>query len=203
MGLNMRSGSSGRAVLISAVAATRIRGFTLLAVLFWVAAMGVGLAAIGQVWQTAVKREKEVQLLFVGDQYRRAIESYARVSPKAGKVYPARLNDLLLDPRFPHTVRHLRQLYPDPLTQSTNWGVVRDENGIKGIFSTVTQEPMKKQGFPTAYTAFESAMDFRDWRFLASQDNSGTGQATAEKTIAGVKSAPSKVLPLANPTLVD
>jgi hypothetical protein len=45
------------------------RGFTYLTVLFIVAFMGVGLMAIGTMWQTASMREREKELLFVGNAY--------------------------------------------------------------------------------------------------------------------------------------
>lgn len=38
--------------------------------------MGIALAVTGEVWHIALKREKEHELLFVGDQLRRAINSY-------------------------------------------------------------------------------------------------------------------------------
>src|SRR3990170_6452118 len=78
------------------------RGFTYLAMLLAVAVIGIGLAAAGQVWTTAAQREKEQQLLFVGNQYRRAIGLYHRNSPNQltpGVAYPKALKDLLEDKR--------------------------------------------------------------------------------------------------------
>jgi type II secretory pathway pseudopilin PulG len=49
------------------------RGFTLLGLLFLLAGMGVAMAALGTMWHTASQRDKERDLLFVGDQYRQAI----------------------------------------------------------------------------------------------------------------------------------
>ena len=51
----------------------RHAGFTYVGLLIAVAVLGVGLAAVGQVWSTAAAREKERELLFVGNQYRAAI----------------------------------------------------------------------------------------------------------------------------------
>src|SRR5882762_9298819 len=63
----------------------RSRGFTYLTVLFIVAILMGGLALVGEVWDTWAKREKEADLLFVGNQYRRAIQLYVL----AGKAqYP-------------------------------------------------------------------------------------------------------------------
>ena len=51
-------------------------GFTYLGVLFAVALMGVLLAGLGEVWHTAVRRDKESELLFNGEQIRLALISY-------------------------------------------------------------------------------------------------------------------------------
>ena len=94
-------------------------GFTLIGLLFLVSVLGLLLALVGRNWQTAVAREKEAQLLFVGDQYRSALTSYYRMTPGSEKRYPPQLQDLLRDPRFPNTVRHLRRLWPDPASTSS------------------------------------------------------------------------------------
>ena len=61
------------------------RGFTYLAVLFIVATITAGLALIGEMWETAAKREKEAELLFIGDQYRKANGRYYESTPGAAK----------------------------------------------------------------------------------------------------------------------
>lgn len=145
-------------------------GFTLLAVLFMVAALGVGMAAVGTVWETAVWREKEAELLFVGDQYRHAIERYHQASPGGEKTYPKRLEDLLLDQRFPQTVRHLRKLYPDPVTGKHEWGLVKEGEGIAGVYSLSGKPPMKSANFAAVYRVFEGSARYRDWVFVAFMD---------------------------------
>ena len=52
------------------------KGFILLWALFAVALAGIVLAGTGQVWQATSQREKEKELLFVGDQFRQAFMSY-------------------------------------------------------------------------------------------------------------------------------
>lgn len=156
-------------------AGNRQAGFTLLAVLFLVAAVGVGLAAVGTAWETAARREKETQLMFVGDQYRRAIQSYRQATPGTNKRYPSSLVDLLEDRRFPNVRRHLRRLYPDPITGSPEWGLVMRDGGIAGVHSLSQLEPIKKVGFSKADTAFAGASRYADWVFTPTifpQENS-------------------------------
>ncbi len=146
----------------------RQQGFTLLVLLFLIAGFGVALAALGTLWGVLAQRDKEAELLFVGDQYRRAIESYFLATPGKDKRYPPDLETLLRDPRFPATVRHLRRLYPDPFSGSLEWGLLREpRGGIIGIFSTAPGTPYKMVGFPVLYESFDGATEYRGWVFAA------------------------------------
>ena len=78
----------------------RLEGFTYLTVLFAIAFMGLGLALAGEAWHTALMREREAQLLYTGNQYRRAIERYYL---SGLNQFPRTLEDLLKDPRKPQT----------------------------------------------------------------------------------------------------
>lgn len=146
----------------------RHAGFTLIGLLFLIAGLGVAMAALGTVWQTTVQREKEAELLFIGEQYRKALASYRRATPGTVKTYPASLEDLLRDPRFPNTVRHLRRVYRDPMTGDKEWGVARDAaNGIVGVYSLSEKAPRKRAGFAAGLEAFADAKQYRDWVFRA------------------------------------
>lgn len=148
----------------------RQTGFTLLALLFLIAGLGIGLAALGTLWHTAAQREKERELLFAGDQYRRAIESFRTIPLPEGQAprLPRSLNELLLDTRFNHTVRHLRRPYPDPMTGKPEWGLVTDaQGGIAGVHSLAEGEPFKKGLFPPRYAEFENKPGYRDWVFAS------------------------------------
>src|SRR3990172_7233078 len=117
-------------------------GFTYLGLLFVVAMAGVALAATGMLWSTQRQREREQELLFVGNQIRQAIGSYYERSPGLVKRYPAKLDDLLKDNRFINVQRHLRQHYVDPLTDSQEWGLVTaPEGGVMGVYSLATGTP--------------------------------------------------------------
>jgi len=139
-------------------------GFTYLTILFIVAIMGVGLALAGEVWHTASAREKEAALLHAGEQYRKAIERYVLAGPRQ---YPRELADLLKDPRKPGTERYLRRLYPDPVTNSDDWGIVRSpDGGVMGVYSRSEDKPLKEARFAPAQSAFEGAQKYSDWKFV-------------------------------------
>jgi len=148
------------------------RGFTYLAMLLAVAVIGIGLAAAGQVWSTAAQREKEQELLFVGDQFRRAIRLYHHNSPdqRTPAAYPKALQDLLEDKRRGDTKRHLRKLYADPMTGKADWGLVTikapDGDHIMGVYSLSGATPFKTSGFLDRDRTFEGANHFSDWKFL-------------------------------------
>jgi len=146
--------------------AVRPVGMVLLGVLLLLV-LGAVLALVGgEVWATATQREREEQLLFVGDAYRRAIESYWRATPGAAKTLPKSLQVLLEDDRFPNPVRHLRHLYTDPLDAKADWGIVLIGDGIAGVYSQSTVAPLKRANFPTRYASFEAATEYDQWRFV-------------------------------------
>jgi len=66
-------------------------GFTYLAILFAIAISGVVLTEVGINWAQENQREKERQLLFVGNQFRQAIALYYERTPSAVKRYPPTL----------------------------------------------------------------------------------------------------------------
>lgn len=138
----------------------------MLALLFLLAVLGTGMAALGTVWTTAVQREKEAELLFIGAQFSRALESYHRMSPGPERSYPQTLEALVLDPRFPMTVRHLRRIYADPMTGTHEWGLIRDaQGGIIGVHSLSEATPFKQTGFAPGQEGFAEAASYRDWVF--------------------------------------
>lgn len=142
-------------------------GFTYMAVLMLVAAMGIGFMAVSQVWYTALQREKEEELLFVGDQIRRAIGYYYASTPGKAERYPRALEDLLKDSRYPGTKRYLRKVYRDPISNSTEWGLVKTADGaILGVYSLSQKEPLKKGGFDREDKTFEGKAHYSDWYFI-------------------------------------
>ena len=142
------------------------RGVVLLALLLALALLGIGLMAAVDVWAVTRQREREQELLFVGDQYRQAIQRYYYAAPPGtARVLPASLNDLLEDDRYPVPVHHLRRPYPDPITGSPEWGLVRAGERIAAVYSLSEAKPLKQAGFPAAYQFFADKASYRDWVF--------------------------------------
>lgn len=142
-------------------------GFTYLALLFFVAIMGVALAATGVLWSTARQRDKEQELLFIGNEFRKAIASYYERTPGAVKRYPASVDNLLKDNRHLTTQRYLRKVYLDPMTGSTEWGTVRAaDGGIMGVYSLSERGPLKTGNFRTADQALAGKLSYAEWKFV-------------------------------------
>ncbi|MFZ3018024.1 MAG: type II secretion system protein [Gallionella sp.] len=145
----------------------RTGGFTYIGLVIMIAIMGVMLAATGEVWHTAQQREKERELLFVGDQFRQAIDEYFEHTPGQEQRYPVNLEDLLKDPRYPSTQRYLRKIYRDPVSGSERWGLIKGANGeIYGVHSLSEEEPIKKGNFSIADQNFKGKTKYADWVFM-------------------------------------
>ncbi len=139
------------------------RGFTYLALLFAIVLVGISLSATGQYWSTILKREKEAELLFRGDEIKDAIGEYYR----SHKRYPDKLEYLLRDPYELGVKRYLRKIYPDPMSRDGKWVLTMDRfQRIKGVRSQSEEIPLKKSGFPREYRHFSTAKTYSDWQFI-------------------------------------
>jgi len=146
--------------------------------------MSVGLAGTGVVYHQQSQREKEKELLFVGDQFRRAIGQYYERSPGGDKRFPQSLEDLLLDKRYPATQRYLRRVYRDPITGKAEWGTVKGPgDSIVGVYSPSEEQPIKQSGFKEADTEFEGKAHYSEWKFTYAPP------APAEQKTAAAQSA--------------
>lgn len=145
------------------------RGFTYIGLLIAVAFIGVALAAVGTVWSQTRQREKERELLFVGGQFRQAIDQYYE-NPPPGRIkqFPKKLEDLLQDDRVPFARRYLRRIYPDPMTGSAEWGLLRGgDNSIVGVYSLSDGVPLKTANFDIADAALAEKQHYYEWHFVA------------------------------------
>lgn len=154
------------------VAASPIRphgqgGFTYLMLLFSVAISGAALAAVGTWWSQENQREKEAELLDIGDQFRRAIGHYYERSPGTVKRYPRKLDELAFDTRYLTIQRHLRRVYRDPMTDEARWGLVTaPDGGIMGVHSLSDAVPIKTGGFAPRDAEFAGKKHYSEWKFV-------------------------------------
>jgi len=158
-----RTGSAGGAHVLGSGGSRPQQGFTYIGILFVVAFLGVGLAVIGQLWSFAARRADEEQLLYVGDSYRNAIASYHR----ARGLFPQSLDDLVADKAGSPPARHLRKLYPDPVTRRTDWRLIAGaDGGIVGVASSSMATPIRVANFGVEDQAFKDAKCYCDWEFV-------------------------------------
>ncbi len=141
-------------------------GLVLIALLIMLFLVGVGALAAAEVWATTRKHEREVELLWIGDQYRKAIESFWKATPGGRKILPHSIDQLLNDDRFPVTLHHLRQAYRDPMTEDGEFEPVVINNALMGVHSKSTDKPMKMAQFPKRYEQFATAEDYSQWQFI-------------------------------------
>lgn len=143
----------------------RQRGAVLIGALLVVMLAGLATLTYTQSWHAAKQRHLEDELLFVGQQYRDALESYYRSSPGIRHL-PVSLDDLVKDDRFPQPVRHLRRIYVDPLAPEVPWGVMRQGAQIIGVYSQASGEPVKRADFDVGQEGFVGARTYSAWQFL-------------------------------------
>jgi len=170
------------------------RGITFLAVLMVIMIMGIMMGITGQSWKMIMKREKEKELLFRGNQIKEAIERWNKPRPRPLN----KLEDLLQDPTSLKPKRYLRRLFTDPMT-GKEWRLLRgpkvavnpatatsglsattpttpqsaiQTGPISGVASTSDEEPIKTD-FSDIPTLKDLAgmKKYSDWEFRADTAN--------------------------------
>ena len=142
-------------------------GSVYLMMLFVVAFVGLVAATATSVWSTQRQRDREAELLAVGSEFERAIQSYYESSPGLIKSYPPRLEELLKDNRFLYPKRHLRQIYVDPMTGERDWTLVMAaQGGVMGVASSSDKKPIKTQRFDDRHAQFDGKNRYSDWLFV-------------------------------------
>lgn len=96
------------------------RGYAMAVLLVGIAVMGVLMAAALPAWRTMMKREKEAELIFRGEQYARAIGLFQR---KFAGAFPPSI-DVLVDQKF------LRRKYKDPMTPDGEFQVLYQAQAV-------------------------------------------------------------------------
>lgn len=142
-------------------------GFTYFGTLFIVTIIGLALSGASVVWRIQLQREKEKELIFIGEQYINAIASYYNTSNGDAKHYPEKLEYLVKDPRATILKRHIRKLWKDPLTNKSDWGIIKAaDNGIAGIYSKAKGKPIKKNGFGSLESLLANKTSYSEWQFI-------------------------------------
>lgn len=142
------------------------QGFSYAMVLAAVVILGIVTEAAHVTTWRLLKADREAELLYRGDAYRRAIQSYYEAGTTI-KQYPRKLDDLLKDPRFAAR-RHIRALYADPMSkdEKPEWTLVRGaDGGISGVASRSRDEPLKQANFPQEFEKFAGAKSYAEWIF--------------------------------------
>jgi type II secretory pathway pseudopilin PulG len=141
-------------------------GFTYLLVLIAIAAISAAAALSLQQGLALAQRDKELELLYIGGQFRQALMSYAALTPPGAQARPRSLEQLVKDDRGPVVRRHLRRVFVDPLSGSTSWGFVQDGiGGITGVYSLAPGVPVKQDNFEPPFESFRIAKSYADWVF--------------------------------------
>ena len=93
----------------------RRSGYSMVFLMMAVTFMSIMTAQVLPEWTAVSQREKEAELIFRGLQYAEAIRVFQR---RFGR-YPVRLEEL-----YEVKPRCIRQLYPDPMSEDGNWGLI-------------------------------------------------------------------------------
>jgi type II secretory pathway pseudopilin PulG len=142
------------------------RGFVYVQLLFVLALMGAGLAALGERWTSAAQQERETELMFRGQAFATALQRYQAATPANQPTLPLQLADLLADERRPAVVHHLRRVYLDPFTGLADWRLLRDADGrICAVASRSSTPARRRQGVPLAAGANPERARVADWHF--------------------------------------
>jgi type II secretory pathway pseudopilin PulG len=144
------------------------QGFTYIGLLILIATIGLAATATLRVGSIVQRRAAEEELLEIGMEFREALVSYAAATPPGQRKAPQSIQDLLKDPRYPLPRRHLRRLYPDPITGKEEWGLSQavDGSGIVGIYSLSNARPIKIDKFDPSLQRFVGKESYRDWVFM-------------------------------------
>lgn len=144
-------------------------GFAYIALLATLTILVMVLTAASESIAQNAKREREQQLFFVGEQFFNAIASYYEAASQAGNQYPQSFEQLLKDDRAINVQRHLRRIYRDPMTGSTQWGLVRNEQQrIIGVYS-LSSDVLLKTDFDRNIVTIDSEqanLVYSDLKFI-------------------------------------
>jgi type II secretory pathway pseudopilin PulG len=141
-------------------------GYTYIGLLIFLAILALVSAATLTTGSLMQRRANEEELLYIGGQFAAAFRSYADATPVGQRPVPAKLEDLLRDPRYPGVRRHLRRIHTDPITGRAEWGLMAAPGGgVMGVHSLSEEAPIKVAEFEPAFAALTGKERYRDWVF--------------------------------------
>jgi type II secretory pathway pseudopilin PulG len=147
------------------------RGFTYLGLIILVTVIGMVGAATLKIGALMQRAQAEQDLLDIGAAFSDALQSYAAATPKGQPPQPPSLQELLKDPRTPALRRHLRKIFVDPATGSTEWGIVyqadKGAGGVVAVYSLSQARPLKIGNFDARFVGFDGKQHLSDWKFTA------------------------------------
>jgi type II secretory pathway pseudopilin PulG len=146
------------------------QGYTYIVLMVLLAILAVAASLTIEVAETTARRSAEAELLAIGREFDAAFASYARQSPPGTSRYPRTLADLVRDPRTAGMRRHLRRIYPDPITGTTDWRTIASpDGGIMAVSSNADGRPLREVATPYAEAngASAPAFTYGEWLFGA------------------------------------
>lgn len=156
----------------------REAGFTYVGLIVLVAIIGLVGAATLKADALLRRAAAEEELLEIGAAFSAALTSYAEATPRGQPPQPPSLEELLKDPRFPGTRRHLRKIFVDPITGKAEWGIVwlnkGAATGVIAVYSLSQAAPLKQANFDARFRNLENRAHIAEWKFGV------TGQGVAQ-----------------------
>jgi len=95
------------------------RGYILIMLMLMVTVIAIGRMVAVPVWETQIRREKEEELIFRGNQYVEAVRVFQLKNPGS---FPKSLDELIEE-------RYLRRPFRDPMTPEGEWNIILRQEG--------------------------------------------------------------------------
>lgn len=140
-------------------------GFTYVGLLILIAILSIVATTTVSIGALAQRRQAEEELLVIGLAFQQALISYYNATPDGQPRHPAKLEDLLKDPRYPSIKRHLRKIYMDPMTGKAEWGLIEIHGKIVGVHSLSKMSPIKVGNFSGRLDNLNSKNKYTEWIF--------------------------------------
>lgn len=106
-------------------------GFALVGLLVFTFFTGMLLSSFAKVISTSVKREKEYELHYILEEYRRGLNLYK----KDNGVFPETIEEM-------SKKNYIRKFYKDPFTGKFDWELEKQSGKIKNVYSKSEERPI-------------------------------------------------------------